>query len=70
MSYCRRKNLSGLQARCIAVAAAGPLLPFPRGFAADRMGPFFPLRTVHGLIERKRLAIVKEPFGRMSVRRP
>lgn len=72
MSYCRRKHLTDLQARCLDVAAAGPLFPFPRGFGADKSGPFFPLRTVQGLIERGRLALAKERSGhrRVMVRKP
>lgn len=67
MTFCRRKHLSDLQARCLAAAMAGPLFPFPRGFAADKSGPFYPLRTVHGLIERGRLAFVKLEGGRRRI---
>lgn len=67
MSFCRRKHLSDLQARCLAAATTGPLVPFPRGFGVDRFGPFFPLRTVQGLIERKRLRIVRPQRGKHRI---
>lgn len=44
-------KLSDTQRRCIIEATIEPLVQFPRGFARTKMGPFFYVNTIQGLLK-------------------
>lgn len=60
------KNLE-LQKRCIIEATIDPLIPFPRGFARSKAGPFFELRTVDSLVKSGALRIFHPVRGRTRI---
>jgi len=53
--------------RCVIEATIGPLMPFPRGFARSKMGPFFVNGTVKALIDSGHLRLIKETCGRRRI---
>lgn len=55
-------KLSDRQRNCIIAATTDRLLPFRRGFAHSKRGPFFDLRTVRSLVHSGDLRLVHE-FG-------
>jgi hypothetical protein len=59
--------LSNIQRHCIIEATIDPLLPFPRGFARSKAGPFFELRTVSSLVETGALRIFHPVRGRSRI---
>lgn len=58
------KPLSDTQRRCLIEATIDPLLPFRRGFARSKAGPFFELQTVHALVKTGALRIFHPVRGR------
>lgn len=60
----KRQRQTDLRRRCLIEATIDPLVPFPRGFARSKMGPFFELRTVHALIGTGELRVVRPERGR------
>lgn len=61
------KPLSTIQRQCIIAATIEPLVPFPRGFARSKFGPFFNLRTVTGLISSGALRIYHPVRGKHRI---
>jgi hypothetical protein len=57
-------KISPNQRRCLIEATIDLLVPFPRGFARSKQGPFFELRTIRPLVARGYLRIIKEVGGR------
>lgn len=55
--------LSNIQRRCLIDATISPLVGYRRGYANSKAGPFYNLRTVHGLIERGVLRVVRDRGG-------
>lgn len=53
--------------RCIIEATIDPLMPFPRGFARSKMGPFFVNGTVKALIDSGELRMIRETRGRRRI---
>jgi hypothetical protein len=62
------KPLSSLQRQCIIAATIEPLVSFRRGYARDRFGPFFNLRTVSNLINRGALRVIRDRAGKNYLR--
>ena len=58
------KPLSDMQRRCLIEATIDPLIPFRRGYARSRLGPFFDVRTVHSLIQTGALRMIMNRAGR------
>ncbi|MDB5937567.1 MAG: hypothetical protein JWQ01_4911 [Massilia sp.] len=56
--------LSAVQRQCLIAATIEPLAPFPRGFAHTKNGPFFDVRTIHSLVQRGELRMIKNRAGR------
>ena len=61
------KPLSSNQVRCIIEATIDPLIPFRRGFARSKAGPFFELRTVDSLIASGALRIYHPVRGKHRI---
>ncbi|QDM32066.1 hypothetical protein FNL55_12540 [Tardiphaga sp. vice352] len=59
----RVRPLSPAQRQCIIEATIEPLAPYPRGYARAKTGPFFDTRTVHYLVLRGHLRIIKDRVG-------
>jgi len=57
-------KLTDHQRRCIIEATIEPLIPFRRGFARSKSGPFFDVRTVHSLIQQGALRLINKRAGR------
>lgn len=62
-----RRAITELQRRCLIEATIEDLLPFPRGYARSKSGPFYSLQTVQGLITRGMLRAVKQTAGRRAL---
>lgn len=60
-------NNSELRRRCVIEATIEPLIPFRRGFARSKAGPFFELRTVQALINTGELRAVRQLGGRRAL---
>jgi hypothetical protein len=60
----RMKPLSNNQRACIIEATIEPLIPFRRGYARSKLGPFFDARTVHALIQTGALRMIMVRTGR------
>lgn len=58
------KPLSRIQRRCLIEATIDHLVPYPRGFARSKVGPFFGLKTVTALVNTGVLRVVKPRRGR------
>ena len=58
---------SEVQRRCLIEATIDPLIPFPRGFARSKAGPFFEHRTVHSLINTGALRIYQPVRGKRGI---
>jgi len=58
------KPYSDIQKRCIISATIEPLIPFRRGFASSKLGPFYDVRTVHSLIQTGALRMIMVRAGR------
>lgn len=63
----QRHTVSDVRRRCIIEATIEPLIPFRRGFARSKMGPFFELRTVQALINTGALRAVRQLGGRRAL---
>lgn len=61
------KPLSAMQIRCVIEATIEPLMPFRRGFARTKAGPFFFPGMVGALVHRGELRIIKETRGRRRI---
>jgi hypothetical protein len=61
-------NLSSVQRRCLIEATIDPLIAFRRGFARDKCGPFFNVRTVNGLVDRGVLRAVFPERGKRGLK--
>jgi hypothetical protein len=59
----RVRPLSPVQRQCVIEATIEPLAPYPRGYARTKTGPFFDARTVHYLVLRGDLRMIKERVG-------
>jgi hypothetical protein len=58
------KMISDIQKRCLIEATIDPLVPFPRGFARSKAGPFFEIKTVNSLVNSGALRVVRPVRGR------
>ena len=58
------KPLSSIQRACIIAATIDPLIPFRRGYALSKFGPFYDVRTVHSLIQTGALGMIMNRAGR------
>lgn len=56
-----------LRRRCIIEATIEPLIPFRRGFARSKAGPFFELRTVQSLVNIGALRIYRQAGGKRNM---
>jgi hypothetical protein len=61
------KPLSAAQVRCVIEATIDPLMPFRRGFARSKAGPFFFPGMISGLVERGDLRLWREVRGRRRI---
>ena len=57
-------HISDPQRRCIIAATIEPLIPFRRGYARSKAGPFYDVRTVHTLIQTGALRMILNRAGR------
>ena len=64
------KPLSTIQRACIIAATIDPLIPFRRGYAKSKLGPFYDVRTVHSLIQTGALRMIMtgRKFGTVTAR--
>jgi len=62
-----RHTVTEAKRRCIIDATIEPLMPFPRGFARSKQGPFYNLRTVQSLIKAGALRIYRPGRGRNQI---
>jgi hypothetical protein len=58
------KPFSSIQRACIIAATIDPLIPFRRGYARSKAGPFYDVRTVHSLIQSGALRMIMIRTGR------
>lgn len=57
-------KLTDSKRRCLIEATIEPLVPFRRGFARSKAGPFFELKTVNSLVASGELRIVRPARGK------
>ncbi len=57
------RDIAELHRRCVIEATIAPLVPFPRGFARSKNGPFYNPRTVYRLLQSGDLRMIMSRVG-------
>lgn len=62
------RAMSEPQRRCMIEATIEPLIPFRRGFARSKSGPFHDARTVNALVSTGTLRVIRDIRGKRYMR--